>query len=135
MNAMRNLVAASAASAVLSGGCLAQSAAAPVVTPAAAPVAVAPAAPAMISPAAVAPVAVAATGAAPLLRQGTEIRLKTISALSSKFSKLGDRFEFLTTEDVKVNGQIVIPAGTRGVGEVTKVEKKGAFGKSGDVHP
>jgi hypothetical protein len=83
----------------------------------------------MLAPAAVAPV----IGAAPLLRQGTEIRLKTVSLLSSKFSKLGDRFELLTTEDLKVNGQVVIPAGTRGVGEVTKVEKKGAFGKSGKL--
>ncbi len=56
-----------------------------------------------------------------------------MTLLSSKFSKIGDRFELLTTEDVKANNEIVIPAGTRGVGEVTKVEKKGSFGKSGKL--
>jgi hypothetical protein len=107
MNAMRKLMALAAASAILSGGCFAKTSATPVAVP--------------------------SRTFSSQLRQGTEVRLKTISPLSSKFSKIGERFELLTTEDVRVNNQIVVPAGTRGVGEVTKVEKKGAFGKSGKL--
>lgn len=68
-----------------------------------------------------------------LLRAGTEIRLRTLTELGSKTSRVSERFNLEVTEDVRLNGQIVIPVGTRGVGEVTKVTKKGMFGKSGKL--
>jgi len=37
------------------------------------------------------------------------------------------------SDDVALNGQVVIPMGSKAVGEVTKVEKKGMFGKSGKI--
>jgi hypothetical protein len=69
----------------------------------------------------------------PILRQGTEVRFKTLQPLASGTSHEGDRFELLSVEDVKVGSLLVIPAGSRAVGEVTRVVKKGAFGKSGKL--
>lgn len=86
-------------------------------------------------PAAPAPVAalVIAPSNALVLRQGTAVRFATDQALSSQKSKLGDRFELRTIDPVRVGELLVIPAGTRAVGEVTRAEKKGAFGKSGKL--
>ena len=67
------------------------------------------------------------------LRQGTPVYMLSQSELSSKTARVGDRFELRVAEDVIVEGQIVIPAGTRGVGEVSRAEKKGMFGKSGKL--
>ncbi|MFN3286913.1 MAG: hypothetical protein ACK40H_00515 [Sphingomonadaceae bacterium] len=36
-------------------------------------------------------------------------------------------------EPVRVDGHVIVPAGTPAVGEVTRVERKGAFGKSGKL--
>ena len=71
--------------------------------------------------------------ATPTLRQGTEVRFRTEQMLSSKTAKLGDRFELRSTDPVSVGNLLVIPAGSRGIGEVTRVEKKGGFGKSGKL--
>ncbi|TPE60074.1 hypothetical protein FJQ54_11705 [Sandaracinobacter neustonicus] len=53
--------------------------------------------------------------------------------LNSKSVKMGDRFNMTVVNDVVSSGVVVIPAGTRGVGEVTYHTNKGAFGKSGKM--
>ncbi|MGL4541180.1 MAG: hypothetical protein ACRCUI_01560 [Polymorphobacter sp.] len=68
-----------------------------------------------------------------VLRQGTSVRFATDQPLSSQKSKVGDRFELRTVDPVQVGTLLVIPAGSRAVGEVTRAEKKGAFGKSGKL--
>ena len=83
------------------------------------------------APVASAPQAVAEPNA--VLAQGTPVHFKTQQELNSKHSRVGDRFELRVSEDVIVNGVTVIPAGTRGVGEVTRVDGKGMFGKSGKL--
>lgn len=70
---------------------------------------------------------------APALKQGTEIRMVTLTELSSKRNRVGDRIDLEVQEAVTLGGQIVIPAGTRGVGEVTLLKKKGMWGKSGKL--
>lgn len=75
----------------------------------------------------------AAEANTPVLREGTEIRLATITELGSKHSKVGQRFDLEVTDPVMLEGQVVIPAGARAVGEVTRVKKKGMWGKSGKV--
>lgn len=98
--------------------------------------AVAPTAPvAVLAPAAPAPTPtlVIAQPERPVLRQGTAVRFVTDQALSSQKSKEGDRFELRSVEPVNVGTMLVIPAGARAVGEVTRAEKKGAFGKSGKL--
>lgn len=101
----------------------AQAPAAPVQTP---PPEGAPAAPVQ------AVIAEPVTGPLVLLA-GTEVPMKTLTEVSSKHNRQGDRFELVVSEDVLVQGHVVIPRGARGVGEVTKLVPKGAFGKSGKL--
>lgn len=68
-----------------------------------------------------------------VLQRGTEIRMETLRELNSNDAKVGDRFDLEVTEDVKLNGVTVIEAGTRGIGEVTVVKRKGMWGKSGKL--
>ncbi|WP_380787329.1 hypothetical protein [Sphingomonas sp. R86521] len=68
-----------------------------------------------------------------VLRIGTQIPVRTRTELTTKDKALrvGQRFEVETAEPVSLNGRVVIPVGTPGVGEVTSVRNKGMWGKSG----
>ncbi len=68
-----------------------------------------------------------------LLKQGTPITLTTLSAMSSNENRVGDRVEMRVADAVTLDGQAVIPAGTRAVGEITVAKKKGMWGKSGKL--
>lgn len=70
---------------------------------------------------------------APVLRIGTEVpvKLRTELTTQNKALRVGQRFEVETSEAISLQGQVVIPAGTPGVGEVTSVTNKGMWGKSG----
>jgi hypothetical protein len=80
-----------------------------------------------------APVMIGQPVAANVLKEGTEIPLVTLTELSSKRTKLGERFDLEVSDDVLLNGQVVIPQGSRAVGEVTRLKKKGMWGKSGKL--
>jgi hypothetical protein len=67
------------------------------------------------------------------LPQGTSVRLRTLSPLSSMDNKTGDRFDLEVAEDVLLNGRVVIPRGSPAKGEVAMVKKKGMWGKSGKL--
>lgn len=97
---------------------MAQEAAAPAEAPAAAPAETA------------APVGVPTASATHMLA-GAEVRMTTRGELSSRTSLLGDRFELEVTDDVAVNGLVMIPRGSVATGEVTRVRKKGGWGRSG----
>jgi hypothetical protein len=73
----------------------------------------------------------AATGNS--LKLGTEVRLVTVSELSSNRSRVGDRIELEVQEAVQLNGQTVIPAGTRAIGEITRRKDSGMWGKAGKL--
>ena len=88
--------------------------------------------PATVSANVVAPLVIGAKSPNVLL-ENTEIPLRTMTELSSKKNKVGDRFDLEVVDDINLNNRTVIPAGTRAVGEVTKVIKKGMFGKSGKL--
>jgi hypothetical protein len=81
------------------------------------------------------PMVVGAPTQTAMLRAGTSVPLRTITALTTngKTLKVGQRFDLETTEAVSVNGQVVIPAGSRAVGEITDVRNKGMWGKSGRI--
>lgn len=70
-----------------------------------------------------------------MLRAGTPIALKMSEALTTEGKKLrvGHRFQLEVAEPVMLEGQIVIPAGSPAVGEVTDVRNKGMWGKSGRI--
>jgi hypothetical protein len=53
--------------------------------------------------------------------------------LTSKSARVGTEFNLSVTEDVIYQNYVVIPRGTRGIGEVTWLTGRGAFGKSGKM--
>jgi hypothetical protein len=55
------------------------------------------------------------------------IGLQTETALSSERSRVEDKVEAHVTRDVRVNGQIAIPAGAKAIGSVSQVERGGKF--------
>jgi hypothetical protein len=77
----------------------------------------------------------APSNAGPVLRIGTEVPLKTLRELTTEGKKLrvGDRFDMEVSEAVKLEGHVVIPQGSRAVGEVTAIRNKGMWGKSGSI--
>jgi hypothetical protein len=66
-----------------------------------------------------------------VLKQGTPIHLATDAEMNSQENRVGDRIDLRVLDAVSLNGRTVIPVGTRGVGEITLVRKKGMWGKSG----
>ena len=78
------------------------------------------------------PLAVAAQPAA-VLRYGTRVPMKTVEPLSSKRVQQGQRFDLEVSDEVRVDGMLVIPKGARGVGEVSRVVTKGMMGKRGQL--
>jgi hypothetical protein len=67
------------------------------------------------------------------LRAGTSVQLVTTEELSSKTSRTGDIVHMETKSDLRVNGTLVIPAGTKAMGKVADAMAKGAFGQSGKL--
>ena len=63
----------------------------------------------------------------------TPIKLMLDEEVSTNTHAKGDQFFVTVVEDVVANGTVVIPAGTRGWGEITFAAKKGAFGSPGMV--
>lgn len=68
-----------------------------------------------------------------VLKQGTPIHLATDTEMNSNDSRVGDRIDLRVLDAVSLNGRTIIPIGTRGVGEVTLVRRKGMWGKSGKL--
>jgi hypothetical protein len=61
---------------------------------------------------------------------GTVVMVELAEEVSTKTQKTGDTFAIRLAEPVVVRGQIVLPAGTKGVGEVVESAKPGLGGKS-----
>lgn len=68
-----------------------------------------------------------------MVPQGTAIPLRLLDRLSTKITQKGETFDLEVLEDVVMGAEVVIPAGTLAVGEVTRSDAKGAFGKSGKL--
>lgn len=70
-----------------------------------------------------------------MLRAGTPIELETLTEVTTegKHLRVGDRVQMDVMEDVKLNGQTVIPVGSHAVGEVETVRNKGMWGQSGGI--
>ena len=68
-----------------------------------------------------------------VLRAGTTVAVRTRTELTTKDKvlRVGQRFDIETAEAVALDGHVVIPVGTPGVGEITSVRNKGMWGKSG----
>ncbi len=66
--------------------------------------------------------------------EGTEFPIRFDDSLSSKTNSEGDRFTISLADDVKLPDGTVLPAGYKGVGEVTAAEKNGMLGKAGSLN-
>ncbi len=67
------------------------------------------------------------------LRDGTPVTLEILDPLDSSLLKRGDKFRIRLAQPAMVAGDIVIAAGTKGVGEVVHAEKSRAGGKAGEL--
>ena len=68
-----------------------------------------------------------------VIKAGTAVRFRLLEEVSSKTARVGDRIRLELVEDIKLDSKVIIPIGTPAYGEVTKVDKKGMFGKSGKL--
>ena len=66
--------------------------------------------------------------------EGTDFPIRFEDALSSKTNTEGDRFTITLADQVKLPDGTIIPAGYKGVGEVTDAEKNGMLGKAGTLN-
>jgi len=112
-----------AAMMISAGAARAQEAAPP--APAEAPAAQAEAAP---EPAAEAPAAACCTVPA-----RTPIEIELLDTMNSKANHNGDRFAFRLAAPLTIDGHVVIPAGTPGVGEVVHAERARFGGRAGEL--
>jgi len=60
--------------------------------------------------------------AADIIPSGTTVKAKIQTVISSRNAKVGDQVTAVTTEDVVVNGKVLIPAGSSVLGQVTEVK-------------
>lgn len=67
------------------------------------------------------------------LPANTEIMLSTNEEITTRRNEEGDRFNLSVMHNVMLGDYIVIPSGTRAVGEITWLTGRGMFGKSGKV--
>ena len=83
----------------------------------------------------VAPTAPAQLAAVPqvTLPANSEFKVALVESMSSKKTKLGDKFKLITLADVSQGDAIVIPKGTPGEGHVSFRGGGGSFGKSGKL--
>lgn len=87
-------------------------------------------------PAAAALAPVAPATAAPTsvkMLEGTEVQIRLGERLSSATAAVGDTFEIVSDEEIKLPDGTILPAGYSGKGEVTIAEKSGMLGKSGQL--
>lgn len=69
-----------------------------------------------------------------ILPANTEITLSMNEELSSRRNRQGETFHLTVVGNVMLGNYIVIPAGTRAVGEITWMTGRGMFGKSGKMN-
>ncbi|RYF93758.1 MAG: hypothetical protein EON95_07825 [Caulobacteraceae bacterium] len=65
--------------------------------------------------------------------KNTPVIVALAEPLGSNTNKPGDRFAIPLAEPLVVDGQVLIPAGTRGVGEVVHSAPSGLGGRSGEL--
>ena len=73
------------------------------------------------------------TAAPGTIPSGTEIDVRLETALSSKTNQVEDRFDGTTVVDLRQNGRVVIPAGSRVRGVITAVHEAGRVDRKGSL--
>ena len=86
------------------------------------------------TPRAPAPLAQQAGPQAITIPDGTLVPLYLMDDLNSKTNKSDDPVRFKVREDVRINGKVVIPWNSPGMGKVAIVGGRGLAGKAGSVN-
>jgi hypothetical protein len=68
-----------------------------------------------------------------VLHEGTPVRMRINRTVSSATATEGDNVDFETLDDIKLNGSVVIPAGSTAMGTVTQAMSKRHMGKGGKL--
>lgn len=68
-----------------------------------------------------------------VLRNGTPMQLSLFRTLNSETATVGQRVTYRLEHDIKVEGKVLIWAGSLATGEIVDVEKKGILGKAGTL--
>ena len=68
-----------------------------------------------------------------VVTEGTAVNVVTAKEVTTKEAKPNDPVDFTVTEDLVVNGQVIVRKGTPAVGSVINAEKGGYLGKSGKL--
>lgn len=61
------------------------------------------------------------------------VKIKMVSAVGTKTSRVGDIFSFQASQDVYSNGLLLIAKGAQGTGRVLKAEQAKNFGRDGEL--
>jgi len=69
-----------------------------------------------------------------VLRDGTEVKLKLTKPISSADARVGDRVELEASEDIVVDGVVLIKKGAPAVGQVTEAQSRKSFGRRGKLN-
>lgn len=64
---------------------------------------------------------------------GTSVTVRVSEPVTSRTAKRGDYFKFELVNDLRSGAIIVIPAGTKGVGQVVHAAPKGFGGRAGEL--
>lgn len=72
-------------------------------------------------------------GTEAVVPDGTEFTVTTTEEITSKTATEGDPLSFKVTEDLKVNGRVVIAEGTLVKGVVASAKKAGMMGRGGNL--
>ncbi len=67
------------------------------------------------------------------LKEQSLVKIRLLSSVDSGESRVGEDIQYRVIEDVIVEGRVVIPAGSEGVGTVTEVSSAGMLGRDGRV--
>jgi hypothetical protein len=79
-------------------------------------------------------VAASANAQAVKVPEGTEVRLQVLEKLTSANATEGQRFDLELEQDLKVGDRMIAAHGTKAVGTVVSVHKRGRMGKAGELN-
>jgi len=68
-----------------------------------------------------------------LIPAGTLVPIRFLSTLNSKNNKTGETFDFQISENVFLDNKLVIPANSKGLGEITKAKKATILSRPGKL--
>ena len=63
----------------------------------------------------------------------TLVKIQVLEKVSSKESSEGQKVPFKVVNDVSIDNKLVVPAGSKGTMEITKIEKSGKLGQNAEI--